>query len=169
MTPQESINKWFSEFEHNMHVHVPNIVAETVVEFSQNKFKTQEWDGVPWQPLNPNYARRKTRGKGKILTRTGALMLSIRPSEVAYNRVVVSAGNSKVPYARMHNEGGRVRGTRKVRSYTNRNFMGRGKPVQIKAHTRTVNYGMPKRQYLGHSHYQNQIIKDRLINYFKSL
>jgi len=165
---EQQINVWFEQFDHVMHVAMPNIVAETATEFFQDRFKTQEWDQVPWQPLQPKYAAKKTRGKGKILTRSGLLQRSIRPSIVRPEQVRISAGNSRVPYARIHNEGLRVKGLVKVRRHFNNNFMGRGRRVAIRSHTRNVNFKMPKRQYMGHSRFLNTVIKTRIINYFNS-
>lgn len=165
---EQNINNWFADFEHRFKTTVPNIVAETAVEFFQDTFKKQAWDGVPWQQLSTKYAKKKTRGKGRILTASGILMRSIRPSQVNVNRIVITAGSTKAPYAKVHNEGLRVTGARKVRSYTNSNFMGKGKSIQIKGHTRTVNYKMPRRQFMGHSKYLNTILMDRLTKAFNN-
>src|SRR5690606_9544636 len=108
MPYQQQINAWFEKFDHRMETTMPNVIAETATEFFQDRFKTQEWDGVPWQALKPKYAAKKGRGRGRILTASGLLQRSIRPSVVTAQRVVISAGNSKVPYARIHNEGGQV-------------------------------------------------------------
>lgn len=165
---ERNINKWFENFKHRLDVTVPNIVAETAVEFYQNTFKKQAWDGKPWQALNPKYASKKTRGKGRILTASGILMRSIRPTTVKPARVTISAGNNKVPYAKIHNTGGRVKGLVKVRSHSNSNFMGTGRTVKIKAHSRMLNYFMPRRQYMGHSRFLNTILIDRLTKNFNT-
>ena len=162
MNNEQKINTFFHRFDSSFTAIVPNVIAETATEFFKDTFKHQSWDGVPWPALNPIYAAKKTRGRGRILTRNGLLLNSIRPSHVAANRVVISAGNSKVPYARAHNEGLRISGIRKVKTYTNTNFMGKGKPVKIKAHTRTVNYKLKQRRFMGHSPLLNQTIKSRL-------
>lgn len=167
MKYEQQINAWFNNFEHRFDSAVPNIIAETAVEFFQDSFKKQAWDGVPWPALSPRYAAKKTRGKGRILTASGILQRSVRPSVVNANRVRISAGNSKAPYARIHNEGLTVKGTAKVRAFTNRNFMGRGKPQKIRAHTRAFNYTMPRRQFMGHSPFLNTILRDRLIKHFQ--
>ena len=168
MNSQERLNAWFANFDHRMETAVPNIVAETATEFFQDKFKTEEWDGIPWQPLGTKYAAKKTRGKGSILTKTGQLRNSIRPSEVNAGRVVISAGSTKVPYARVHNEGLRVSGIANVRPYTNSNFMGRGRAVQIKSHTRKFNFQMPRRRYMGPSKFLNEDIIERLTKAFNN-
>ena len=168
MDYQKQLNDWFSKFDQRMEVGVPNIVAETSVEFFRERFKSEEWDKVPWPNLEPKYAAKKTRGKGRILTRSGILQASIRPAEVNPQRVVISAGNRKAPYARVHNEGLRVKGIAKVKSYTNRNFMGKGKPQKIKAHTRNYDIQHKRRQFMGHSKYLNQAIIERLTKAFNS-
>lgn len=162
MNYEQKLNDWFAKFEHRMHSSVPKIIAETAVAHFQDSFKKQAWMGVPWQPLSPKYAARKGRGRGLILTASGILQRSIRPSHISADKVTISAGSTKAPYARVHNEGLRVIGSRTVRTFTNRNFMGKGKPVQIRAHSRNVNFLMPKRQFMGHSRYLNQLITTRL-------
>lgn len=162
MSAQQQINNWFSNFEHRFNNAVPNIIAETATEYYQDRFNKEEWDGVAWKPLNKEYASKKTRGAGRILTASGILQRSIRPTTVSSSRITISAGNSKVPYARIHNNGGRVSGVRRVRSYTNKNFMGKGKPVNIKGHNRSVNYVIPQRQFMGHSTHLNKILRNRL-------
>lgn len=168
MDYQKQINDWFSKFEHRMETGVPNIVAETASEFFKERFRTQEWDKQPWPALNPDYAKKKTRGKNRILTRTGQLQASIRPAEVTASKVVISAGNSKVPYARAHNEGMRIKGVAKVKSYTNSNFMGKGKPKKIQAHTRNYNIQFKERRFMGPSKFLNQVIIERLTKFYNS-
>lgn len=166
--PRQQINEWFDKFDHRMEVGVPEIVAETAVEYFKERFTKENWDNVPWPALSPGYAKKKTRGKGRILTRSGALMASVRPAVVTPQRVSISAGSSKVPYARVHNEGLHIKGVAKVRSYTNRNFMGKGKPKKIAAHTRNYDIQFKRRQFMGHSKYLNQRIIERLTKAFSS-
>jgi len=168
MSYEQQINVWFEQFDHRMHVDIPNIIAETATEFFQDRFKTQEWDKIPWQPLQPKYAAKKGRGRGRILTASGRLQRSIRPSIVKPNQVRISAGNSRVPYAKIHNEGLRVKGLVKVKAHPTRNFMGKGKTVQIKAHSRNVDFTMPQRQFMGHSKYLNAVLIDKLTKHFNS-
>lgn len=156
------LEQWFAQFDERMNKAVPQIVVETANEYFKDRFNKQEWDGKPWAPLNPKYAAKKKRGAGRILTARGELQQSVRPSKVSQERVVISAGNSKAPYAKIHNEGGRVRGMRYVRGYHAKNFMGKGKRVQIRPHTRKVDFFMPRRQFIGHSPFLNRLIIDRL-------
>ena len=164
-----NINEWFEQFEHRFEKAVPNIVAETATEYFKDRFKksNEDWDKKKWQKLNPRYAAKKTAGKGRILTRISALSGSIRPTTVSPQKVTITGGDQNVKYARIHNEGLRVTGSFKVKRFTNSNFMGTGRAVEIKAHTRNVNFKMPKRQFMGHSRYLNAIMRTRLIKVFE--
>ena len=163
----QQLNDWFAKFEHQMETAVPNIVAETATEFFQDKFKTEEWDGQPWKPLGAKYAGKKTRGKGTILTRTGKMRNSIRPSEVNANKVVISAGSAQVPYAKAHNEGMRIRGISYVKPYTHPNLLGKGRR-QVQGHTRKYDWRMPQRQFMGGSKFLNEAIITRLSKAFNN-
>lgn len=160
------LNGFFSKIDVGLRQHFPGMVAETATEYFKASFKSKSWDGQAWQPYQ-NKAREPRRGS--LMQRTNALASSIRPSQVTPSRVVISAGNSRVKYARVHNEGGRVSGTRQIRPYTNRNFMGKGKRVPIRAHSRTVNYNMPQRRFMGKSQILLAQIKSRFKNAFKTV
>lgn len=140
----------------------PNIIAETATEYYKERFKVEKWRGVGWKNLNPQYAARKRRRKGRILYSSGALQASIRPETVNMHKVTISAGNSKVQYARVHNEGLRINTIQTVKPYTNKNFMGTGKSVDIKGHQRHMNFKMPKRQFMGIDNQLLRNIKRRL-------
>lgn len=168
MDNTQKINAWFDRFDDRFRQIVPEVVAESASEYFRDRFATQDWDQVPWQPLSPSYASRKTRGRGRILTATGLLQNSIRPTAITTRRVVISAGTNQTPYARAHNEGLRITGIQSVKAYTNTNFMGKGKKVEIPAHQRRVDYQLPKRQFIGTSRFLNQQIKSRLIAAFNA-
>lgn len=142
------LNAFFNKLDDRMQNHFPNMLAETAVESFKENFKTKSFDGVSWKPYgNP----KREPKRGSLMQRSNNLFSSIKPSHVSASLVTISAGSSRVPYARIHNEGLRVSGVRNIGTYTNRNFMGKGKAVQIRAHTRKVDYTMPKRQFMGKS------------------
>src|SRR5690554_1550143 len=103
---------------------IPQLVAETATEHFQNALIQKQWNGNPYPPYK-NKAREPTRGS--LMQRDLNLFRSIKPSMVTAERVVISAGGSRAPYARVHNEGLRVRTVQNVRGYHNNNFMGKGK------------------------------------------
>ena len=170
MKHEEHINSWFKSFNNRFDTRVPNIVAETATTYFKERFQpnNQDWDGVKWKPLNPKYAGRKTRGKGRILYATSNLQASIKPSFVNQRKVIISAGGKKAPYAAIHNEGLRVTGTFVVKEHIKPNFMGKGRRQLIRSHKRTVNYKMPQRQFMGHSPRLNRILIDRLTAFFNN-
>ncbi|MDN5291786.1 MAG: hypothetical protein PWQ06_2025 [Anaerophaga sp.] len=108
------------------------IVAETATAYFKETFTTKEFDGNPWQKGVP----KKT---GSLMVESGNLMNSIHPAVITPERVVISAGNNKVNYARTHNEG--FSGTVTINPFTRKNGQ------QVKAHTRRMN--IPRRQFMG--------------------
>lgn len=141
------------DFQKALQRQVPvKMQAEAVRVFRAN-FKAQGFvdNGVrPWPPRKkePRMARKKP--SPKILIRSGLLLNSIRPAgQATWNRIAVQAGGPHVPYARIHNEGGNIRGTFNVRKHTRRTR--RGKPVSVRAHARTVDASIPPRPYMGNS------------------
>lgn len=78
------------------------IIAETATEYYKQRFTTKEWEGVPWpEAKNPP-------SRGSLMVRSGALVSTIRPARVTPAEVTIRAGSPKVPYARIHNEGGTI-------------------------------------------------------------
>lgn len=162
----QQLNALFKNLERKIDA-IPNIVAETATEFFKDSFRTKQWDGVPWAPYK-NKAREPRRGS--LMNRNaGGLVSTIKPSMVTKHLVRISAGGRSVNYARVHNEGLRVRTVQNVRGYHNSNFMGKGKRVQIQPHTRKLDFQMPKRQFMGKSQPLFNAIKTRFKNDFKTL
>jgi len=94
------LNSFIAALETKIRKQVPQIIAETATEFYKERFSTKEWEGVAW-PQTKRVVR-----KGSLLVRNSSLVNSIRPSLVSDNLIRISAGSTKVPYARIHNEGG---------------------------------------------------------------
>ncbi len=74
------------------------VVAETAVSYFKDSFTRKGFDGNPWKEENP-------KPRGSLMVESGNLMNSITPKEITRERVVISAGNDKVNYAKPHNEG----------------------------------------------------------------
>ena len=106
--------------------------------FERKAFFTDKWK-----------QRANTKAKGSLLLVTGTLRRSIK-SEVRGNGVRFS---SAVPYASIHNEGGK--GLKGVRGHTRRSKKGKSYPV--KAHSRKFN--IPQRQFIGDGKRTQEIIK----------
>lgn len=111
------------------------IVAETSVGYFQDTFRHKAFDGNPWAPP------RVPKQSGSLLVQSGALLNSIRPVVVTPGRIVIAAGNEKVDYARVHNEG--FKGAVAVPAHIRHTRRG----DQSVRHTRRVN--IPRRQFIG--------------------
>ena len=98
----EKLNAWFKRLDQKLTEGVAPIVAETAVEYFKESFTTKSFNGKAWQKT------KRPNPKGSLMVRSGKLVNSIRPAKVDSNRVVISAGSSRVPYARIHNEGGAI-------------------------------------------------------------
>jgi phage gpG-like protein len=156
-----NINLWFDRFDEQYSA-TSGIIAETAVEYFKERFIHKNWEGVPWTPYKN---QKRQPSKGSLMMRTNNLFSSIRPSMVTAERVVISGGGPKVPYARIHNEGGRVRGIQYVRPYTHPNLLGKGRK-QVQGHARKVDFTMPRRQFMGNSVALNERILERLKRHF---
>lgn len=132
------------------------IVAETATEYYKETFRKKAFDGNPWAPA------RVPKRTGSLLIDSGAMLNSIRPSEISARKVVISAGNDKVPYARVHNEG--YSGPVTVPELTRHTRRG---DMKVRQHVRNVN--IPQRQFLGESAELNEKIHDRIERYIESL
>lgn len=85
------------------------------------------------------------RNGGAILTDTTYLRKSLRLMSQSSSNMMFG---TTVPYASLHNEGGRLRVVQYVRAHTRtRN----GKREQVQTHSRKIDTKYPKRQFIGHS------------------
>ena len=147
----EEFNSYIEGLPAQISAAVPTIVAETAVAYFKNAFSVKGFDGNPWIAGKP-------KRTGSLLVQSGNLMNSIRPAEVSPDRVVISAGNSQIPYAQVHNEGfsGPVNIPAHVR---------KGKTV--KTHTRQMN--IPKRTFMDESSQLNEQINERITGFLDTI
>lgn len=132
------------------------IVAETSVEYFQNTFRTKKFDGNPWAP--PRVPKRS----GSLLVQSGALLNSIRPVLVSPERIVIAAGNEKVDYAQVHNEG--FKGSVTVPAHIRHTRRG---DQTVRQHTRSVN--IPQRQFIGGARELETELQKRIEAYVESV
>ena len=132
------------------------IVAETSVEYFQNTFRTKKFDGNPWAP--PRVPKRS----GSLLVQSGALLNSIRPVLVSPERIVIAAGNEKVDYAQIHNEGFKGSGT--VPAHIRHTQRG---DQTVRQHSRNVN--IPQRQFIGAARELETELQKRIEAYVESV
>lgn len=150
----------FEEHAKQIAAIMPDIVVELTVE--ARNFFDQSWDNqgftdktvTPWKQ---SFERDKTTPKEKTLVETGALRRSLRTETTATEGTVFT----EMPYAQIHNEGGKVSATQTVRSHTRKTK--KGKVATVTSHTRTANIDMPQRQFMGESYQLDKISEDIII------
>jgi phage gpG-like protein len=174
MSSIDQINLWFDRFDQKFDA-FPHIIAETAVEYFQERFTQENWDGVAW-------TRRKDKKPHRLLMKSRNLFRSIHPSEVTPELVRIRAGSPQVPYAQIHNEGGVIQKAARSETFVRNRYtkgpkskafggMGlykkgtkAGKGLTFKAHAVT----MPKRQFMGVSAALNTRITERLRAYYNA-
>jgi len=133
------------------------LLGEVVVNFSKERFLHENWLGTKpesWQQRKKASLTRKRDGNEKrsttakrenrrsLLIDSGRLKRSIRPLKTSPNSITIG---TDVPYAKTHNEGFKGTISQKVKQHSRtRN----GRKETVKAHTRTVNMRVPKRQFM---------------------
>ena len=139
----------------------PKMAAIEAEYFSKERFVQKNWvdrSRVAWKKRkNNNRGGSLMVGKG-----SGRLKKSIR--KLSYTRNSVTIGTD-VPYAQIHNDGGTINKTVRVKSHT-RKVTKRARSERtgrvlkkrvsngtttVKAHTRKMNTTYPQRQFLGES------------------
>ena len=138
---------------------LPELVAEEAAEYSRSRFTEKAFDGKPWRPVSPNYHPRR----GTLLVRSGALLNSVRVVSTSQEKVVIGAGNSKVKYAKAHNEG--FSGSVVVKSF--RRIGKNGKIHNVRSHTRKMN--IPQRQFMGRCAELEEILRKETEKLFRSV
>lgn len=134
----------------------PDIVAETATEHFKDSFTKKAFDGNPWAPA------KVPRKNGSLLVDSGNLVNSIRPAYIGRDKVIISAGNDKVGYAQVHNEGDV--GPVTVPAHTRRM---KEKNIPVKSHVRQAN--IPQRQFMGESNELAESLKNKLNDYINSI
>jgi phage gpG-like protein len=146
---------------------LPNEIAVLAVKFSKDRFREQAWQDTNKEAWK---SRKKKRQGGKrksqtLLVNTGRLKRSIRKIKADQNEVKIG---TDVPYAEIHNNGGKITASANVKSYTkkahsrkahSRSRKGNVEPVpaqnvsshSVKAHRRKMNTTIPQRQFIGNS------------------
>lgn len=137
--PFKKVAAKYRKFRRDLTADVSNI-AET--EFTQN-FGRNKVGGYRDNGVFHRWAKRKNiPGKRpsarSVLVKSGRLRRSFQKRPDFNTARVVNTA----PYAKIHNEGGEIKGTVKVRQFTRRNGS------KVKSHTRKVNTTMPKRPFM---------------------
>jgi len=119
------------------------------VNFSKERFRRKDWQNQVHEPWKP----RKRKDRGSLMVRTGRLKRSIKKISSGTGYVIIG---TDVPYAKIHNEGGKTTKTVYVKKHTRqrggRNSKSQGKSmIEVKSHSRKMNLSLPQRRFMGKS------------------
>jgi phage gpG-like protein len=145
----DELEKYFEQLPDQILDNVPDIVAETATEYFKQRFTEKSFDKNPWA------AAKVPKHTGSLLVESGNLLNSIKPSEITREHVVISAGNEKVEYAKVHNEG--FTGQVTIPAHTRSTKHG---SVNVRQHTRMQN--IPQRQFMGYASELMEKIRERI-------
>jgi phage gpG-like protein len=127
---------------------LPTEVAAIAVSFTKDRFRSQDWYDTNRESWP---ARKRQRGGKKrsqtLLADTARLKRSIRKILADRKQVVIG---TDVPYAQIHNDGGKITKSVTVKSHSRRR-KSRGGSTTVRSHTRRMNLTIPKRQFIGES------------------
>lgn len=158
----------FNQFK-TMKRNLPKYIGNEAVNFYKRSFIRggfiEDTAVKKWDP--PKSKKKKGRA---TLIRSGRLRRSVRITRLGVDFVTVG---SDVPYAAIHNEGGRVNVSQSVGSFYRKAYRVRahtrtagGKTKRIKAHSvaastvkafaRRMGFTIPKRQFMGLSRFLNR-------------
>ncbi len=145
---------------------LPKKAGVIAVNFFKERFREGAWLDKTKEKWKPR--KRKENSKRGVLIKSGRLKRSIRVTKTTPESVTIG---TDVPYAQIHNEGGKVDKTVQVSSHKvrahSRKRKGRTEFVkahQVKAHSRKMSFVMPRRQFMGQSTVLNKQIEEMLIN-----
>lgn len=117
----------------------PRVAGNTALNFYLDSWSRRGY-------IHNRFARWERRSDSdssrRLLVKTGRLRRSLRMTVIDQ---IVSI-STDVPYAKVHNEGGQIKGKFPVRAHTRRKPRGGRGPVR--AHTRRVDTKIPKRQFM---------------------
>jgi phage gpG-like protein len=128
----KDIQKLAKEFEAKKKQLLTNVGVIASNHFQNNITEGKDIDGNAMVKRNPEFTSRQGRG---LLIKSGKLRRSIRVQSISNDTVVIAA---KEPYAQIHNEGGQIDITPKMRRFFwAKYYEARGKIKTNKAGTAT--------------------------------
>lgn len=128
------------------------------VNFSKERFVRKDWH----HQVHEKWPARKRKARGSLMVKSGRLKRSIQKLSSGDDFVIIG---SDVPYAKIHNEGGRTTKTVYVKAHTRKisrkaisEKTGRklkkrvsSGTAKVSSHTRKMNLTVPQRQFMGKS------------------
>lgn len=134
---------------------LPPLIGEEVVNFTLDNFKKEAWQdqgAEPWEKRKSptKWGQKQDEDRALLIGKgSGRLRRSIRVGQILEDKVQVIAGGADTPYARAHNEGFKGLVHQHVREHIRRTR--NGGQYTVKAHDRSIEQNIPKRQFIGNS------------------
>lgn len=132
---------------------LPPLIGEEVVNFTLDNFKKEAWQdqgAEPWEKRkSPTKWGQKQDDDRALLVSSARAKRSIRVGKIHEDKVQVIAGGAEFNYARVHNEGFKGLVHQHVREHIRRTR--NGGQYTVKAHDRSIEQNIPKRQFIGSS------------------
>lgn len=171
MPVRHNIDSSFSQLQNFLSIQVPQIVLQTAQESFKQNFNKKSFDGNLWPET------KKPVKKGTLMVRSRALLNSVRGTVVSSSLVRMIAGSPEVPYARIHNEGGKISRAARSETFTRNRAKAGKRKGQFRKGTsdgqgfsfKAYSYNMPQRQFMGPSAQLSKEIKDNIAAAFKNL
>lgn len=130
-----------------LNAQIPAFVAGAAEKMKDANFAAEGF--VQNGSANPKWPKRRRetrRSTGKrILHGSGHMQNNVKAKTLA-DRVHVGVDLSKVPYAQIHDEGGKI--NQSVKAHSRKHYK-TGKRYSVRAHNRTLD--MPQRKFLGYT------------------
>lgn len=145
---------------------LPTVAGNMAVNFFKDSFRREGFIDKRYTRWKPRAHQQKGGGRRRLLTRSGDLQRSInfRPGQGEF-RVF-----SDKQYAQIHNEGGRIRITPRMRGFFWYQFR-RTKDEFWKglALTKKTHIDIPKRQYMGESEVLDKRIETHVVRFMDKI
>lgn len=143
---------------------LPNKIAITAVNFFKRNFKVGGFVDKPFQKWKKSQMNKRT-----TMVQSGNLRRAIKKLRVSRNRVVVGIGQH-IPYAQIHNEGGQIPITPKMRRFFWAKFKETGKEHwKNMALTKKKHLEIPQRKFIGDTKALEITIERMMIKELKTL
>lgn len=136
---------------------LPNLAATEAVNFTKERFRAQNWvdtTTIPWKKRKRPKKRSRSDNRA-ILVKSGRLRRSPRKKVATRDYAIIAID---VPYAQIHNDGGKVKGTVNVKTHDRKSHRRRRNDRTetvaahtVNAHSRRVNFKVPQRRFIGQS------------------
>ena len=159
---QQELDKLYRKYT-SFRKSMPQKLAITMTNFFKRNFQAGGFVDVPFQ----KWKKSNYPGARKTMVKSGNTRREIKKIQVSESRIVVGIANHN-HYAKIHNEGGKVPITPKMRRFFWAKYKETGKEYwKFLAITKKTEIDIPKREFIGDSKALEKTIDRMLISELK--